>query len=87
VTTGDANILILPVWKTDASAEEWLYELALLARKHPDRFSRMVLIYEEMSPDRQASRTNYYSHGLNTSELVGLIEIGKQMVWDAVRPA
>lgn len=79
------NILILPVWKKGASAEEWFYDMAMLARTHPDRFSRMVIIYEEMSKDGESSRNDYYCHGVNTTELMGLIEIGKQRVWDHVR--
>lgn len=87
MSTGAANVLILPVWKKGASSEEWFYDLAVLARKYPERFTRMVLIYEEVSADGEATRSNYYCHGVNTTELFGLIEIGKQKVWEQVRPA
>ncbi len=76
------NVLILPVWKKDATAEEWFYDLAMLARKHSGRFGRMVLIYEEMSEDRSSSMCSYYSHGLTTTELFGLIEIAKQKIYE-----
>jgi hypothetical protein len=57
------NVLILPVWKKGATAEEWFYDLALLARTHPERFSRMVLIYEEISEDGQAAATTTTATG------------------------
>lgn len=77
------NVLILPVWKKGASAEEWFYDMAMLARKHPERFTRMVLIYEEMSADKASSMCGYYPHGVTTAELFGLIEIGKHKIYEA----
>lgn len=78
------NVLILPVWKEGSSPEEWLYELAMLARRNPGRFQRMVLIYEEVSPDGKYSQNDYYSHGVSSTELMGLIEIGKMKAWGAI---
>ena len=77
-----ADLLILPVWKKDSTAEEWFYDMAMLARKNPERFHRMVLIYEEMSPDGASSRNSYYCHGVSTTEAFGLIEIGKQKLYE-----
>jgi hypothetical protein len=76
------NVVILPVWKKGASVEEWFYDLAMLARTHPERFQRVVLIYEEKLPDDGSTRCDYYSHGLTTTEMMGLIEIGKFRVWN-----
>lgn len=80
--SADRNVLILPVWKKDASAEEWFYDMAMLARKHPERFKRCVLVYEEMSADNASSLTDYYPHGCSTTEVMGILELGKMRVYE-----
>lgn len=45
-----SNIEYLPVWKKDATAEERFLELAMMARKHPERFAKMAVVYVEIKP-------------------------------------
>lgn len=70
------NVDYLPVWKKNASPEERLLEVAAIARKHPERFSKMAIIYQEDTGDGTKTR---YTCGVDitTTELVGLIELGK----------
>ena len=73
------NVEYLPIWKKGATAEEHLLELAMIARKHPERFSKVIIIYHEQIDDREprVSHTRYTTHGCDTTQAVGLIELGK----------
>jgi hypothetical protein len=73
------NLTILPVWKKGASAEEFFHDMAMIARKYPHRFEKMALVYAETLANGN-TQTSYYQHGCNTTELVGLLEIGKVQV-------
>lgn len=46
-----SNVEYLPVWKAEATAEERLLELAMIARKHPERFAKMAVVYVEVKPN------------------------------------
>lgn len=70
------NVDILPIWKKDSTPEEFLSELAMIARKKPEMFSKMVLLYEEFLPEG-GSITRYRARGTSILELLGIIESGK----------
>ncbi len=38
------NVSYLPVWKAGATAEEFLLELAVMARVAPDRFKSLIIV-------------------------------------------
>lgn len=40
------NVVAMPNWKRNASAEDRLGELQVMARLTPERFARIVVIYE-----------------------------------------
>ena len=42
-----SNVEYLPIWKAEATAEERLLELAMIARKHPERFAKLMVVYSE----------------------------------------
>ena len=42
-----ATVDYLPIWKRDAIAEERFLELAQIAHKHPERFGKIAVVYEE----------------------------------------
>lgn len=71
-----ASIDYLPIWKQNSTAEEWLQEVAAVARKHPERFNRAVVVFEEVLKTGNI-KTDYYSRNAQTNELVGLLEFGK----------
>lgn len=75
----ESNLHILPVWKKGITAEEWFQDLALQARQYPERFQKMVLVYQVTKEDGRIL-TRYYCSALGTTELIGLLEIGKQEV-------
>lgn len=73
------NVEFLPIWKNNATPEERLMELAMMARKNPERFAKMVVFYQEES--EHGYRTRYVcSEKLDSISLLGLIELGKDQV-------
>jgi hypothetical protein len=51
-----ATIDYLPIWKKDAPVHERLHELAEIARKHPERFQKWILVYCEDNDQRFMTR-------------------------------
>lgn len=74
-----ASIDFLPVWKKDSTAEEWCLELACIARKYPERFARAVIVLDEDLPNGN-TKSRYYYRGMRLLEIVGLLEMGKDLV-------
>jgi len=70
------NVEYLPIWKANSTPEEKLLEIAMVARKHPERFTSMVLIYQEDSPDGCQTRFAG-TQTLNLNETLGILELGK----------
>ena len=70
-----ASIDYLPIWKKNATSAERFYELALVAQKHPERFGKIAVIYEE---DREDGRTQVrqISNNCDTTQLLGLLQLG-----------
>ena len=75
------NIEYLPVWKQTESAEERFLELAMVARKHPERFGKIVVVYEETLPSERTV-VRQISVGCTTNEVIGILEIGKMHVYE-----
>lgn len=75
----DATLRILPVWKKGASAEDFFYDMAIQARKYPDRFNKIIVGYEE-NVSESAAIYDYYCHNTSTIELLGLLEMMKAKV-------
>lgn len=60
---GGATFHTLPVWKRGSTAAEWLEELAGLAREHPERWARVVVVFEEAdAADIRWHQRNYASN-------------------------
>ena len=66
------NVEYMPNWKKGATAEERLMELAMIARKHPERFSQMVVIYIEELPD-EFTRTRHLALNAGTHVVAGIL--------------
>lgn len=70
------NVDYLPIWKAGSTVEEQFMELALIARKHPERFERFIVIYQESKDNH--TRTDYLTkQGLQLNCTLGLLEMGK----------
>lgn len=78
------NIDYLPIWKKGATAEERFMELALMARKHPERFERILVVHQEDIADTKTI-TRYCCHGVTTTELIGLLHMAEWEIKDVVR--
>lgn len=76
-----ASIDILPIWKKDAPTHERLYELAEVARKHPDRFDKWVIVYCEDNEQRFKTR---YMNGekTRTSDCLAVLTAGIQTIYE-----
>lgn len=76
-----ASIDYLPIWKKDAPAHERLYELAEIARKHPERFAKWVLVYCEDNDKRFMTR--WMNGGdTRTSDCLAVLQAGLHTIWD-----
>jgi hypothetical protein len=71
----------LPIWKKDAPAHERLYELAEIARKHPERFNKWVIVYCQDDEKRFVTR---WMNGeqTRTSDCLAVLQAGIQTIWD-----
>ena len=78
-----ASIDYLPIWKKDATPFERLSEYAEIARKYPERFQQMLLVYGESTPNGDVTR--YACHGCTTNELLGLLEQAKYEIHTQTR--
>lgn len=78
------NVDYLPIFKKGSTAEEFFYEIAMIARKYPRRFSKFALVYEETLPNGN-TLVRQLSYECTTNELIGLLELGKQRVIDETR--
>ena len=77
------SLSIFPRWKKDATPAERFSELEGVALKHPERFSRIALVYQEILPDKREV-VRQISVGCTTNEVLGLLEQGKiQVMKDA----
>ena len=74
-----ATVDYLPIWKRKATAAERFNELAAVAAKHPERFSKVAIIYEEKLPDDRTV-VRQISSGCNTTEVLGLLHLGQVKV-------
>ena len=69
------NLIYLPLWKKDATPEERLLEIAMIARKHPERFSKFIVVYQENND--KSSQERYVTYHTNTTEALGLLRLGE----------
>jgi hypothetical protein len=76
----ESNVMLFPRWKSDATPLERVSELESYARKYPEWFSRVVVVYVKEGPDGQTS-VNCVSAGTkNCLETIGMLENAKQLV-------
>lgn len=73
------NVDYLPIWKKGSTAEEFLMEVAAIARKHPERFGRIAVIYEQTLEDG-STKVDYQCKNTTTTELMGVIELAKDQI-------
>ena len=67
-----SNVAMMPNWKKDGTAEDRFGELAVMARLQPERFARVLIIYEEDLPD-DVSKTRWAGTPMTTREKLGLL--------------
>ena len=81
-----ASISTLPVWKKGSTAAEWLGELAAMALEHPERFARVVVVFEETNAERHPIKTRQFSYGITTNtDILGTIESAKLELFEYMK--
>ena len=81
-----SKISYLPIWKAKATAEERFYELAMIAHEYPERFTKVVVVYQERLPrEGNWTATRQISAGCNTDEAIGILEQGKMEIYKWTR--
>ncbi len=77
----DENLSILPVWKKNATAEERLLELAVMARKNPEKWEKFAIVYSGRGADGSVN-VNDMNCNCGLLETMGLFEVGKLRVFE-----
>ena len=75
-----ATVEVIPVWKKNAPDHERLYELAEMAREHPERFQKWMLIWCEDNDQRFITRYKA-GEGTRTSDCLAILEHAKFTLW------
>lgn len=81
-----ATVSVLPIWKKDSTAAEWLQEVAGIAMAHPERFARIVVVADEENKDGYTYKQRWYGrkHVTNT-DVVAALETCKLEVWEYMK--
>jgi hypothetical protein len=74
------NVTTLPVWKVGGTPEEKFLELARYAKDHPEKFARIVVVFES---DVGNNRTinGHYRIDVDTTYAIGMLEVAKMDVY------
>lgn len=81
-----ASISTLPVWKKDSTPAEWLAELAAMALEHPERWARVVVVFEKVNADNLSIQTRSLSYNIKSNtEIIGTLETAKLEVFELMK--
>ena len=81
-----ASIHTIDVWKKNSTAAEWLNELASLAMERPERWARIVVIFEKVNEDGAPIETRQFSHGIvHNTDILGTIETAKLELFELMK--
>ena len=81
-----ATLATLPIWKKDATPADWLQEVAAIALVYPERFSRIIVVYEQNNPEAQPICTRMQSYGFpHNTDIMGALETAKCELWDLMK--
>ena len=70
------NVVPMPQWKFGATAAERLEEVLHEARRKPERFTHVVVVFIEQGADGK-TMTRYITAGCTTTQALGALEMGK----------
>lgn len=76
----------LPVWKKNATAEERLLELAMIARKHPERFAKMLVAYVEIKPNGRWQINTIDTGMTSIFEEIGILQVAITEAEERMQP-
>lgn len=81
-----ASISTLPVWKKDSTAAEWLQELAGLALEYPERWGRVVVIFEEFNAEGQPFKLRNHTRGFScNTDILGALTGAQLELFDYMK--
>ena len=80
-----ATISTLPVWKKDSTPAEWLQELAACALANPEKWGRIVVVFEKVDGTGSIeTRSLSYNCETNTLKL-GTLACAQLEVFDEMK--
>lgn len=76
----------LPVWNKRSTPAERLEELARLARLYPERYKRLLVIWQKDTDDG-AIETAYVpaGPGIDTNVILGMLDLARVQIYQNVR--
>lgn len=81
-----ASISTLPIWKKDSTAAEWLQELAACALANPERWPRIVVIFEELDKDGLPFKTRQCSYGIqHNTDILGTLTTAQHELFEHMK--
>ena len=81
-----ATVSTLPIWKKNSTPAEWLQELAALAIENPERWARIVVIYEEINADGYPIRMRQFSRGIAcNNSILGTLVSAQMELFDYMK--
>ena len=75
------NVEYLPIWKANSTPSEWFEELSIMAKRHPERFEKVVVGTLETTKSGNWNIRHYW-HGGNLAEAIGLFEMAKMRAYE-----
>lgn len=83
------DVTFLPVWKRGATAAERFEELAMYARKHPERFDKLLVLYVEQIPrpgyERPLTQLRFIDAGCTTYDVMAICQDAMLSCWNETR--
>lgn len=73
------NVELMPSWKNNATAEDRFNELALMARKNPEKFNNFIVVYQEETATSVSTRYTC-SQNIDTNTALGILELAKHEI-------
>ena len=81
-----ASIHTIDVWKKNSTAAEWLGELASMALANPEKWARVVVIFEKVNADGAPIETRQFAHGIaHNTDIMGTIETAKLELFEHMK--
>jgi hypothetical protein len=81
-----ATISTLPVWKKGSTPAEWLSELVGLALENPEKWGRIVVVFEKTNEQGHGVESRYHSYGIETNtDVMGTLAAAQMEIFEYMK--